>query len=96
MCCLDDGNLECGVDNPIYLDGLDVSSVADLGIKVMGPQVMSNFWIIGKILMCSQCLLSMSLRLYSDWIQWKSMILATMASLTLWNTRMLYLLLRVE
>ena len=69
LCCFDDGNLECGVDNPIDLDDLGVSSVADLGIKVLGPQVMSNFSIIRKLLMYSQYLLIMSLRLYSDWIQ---------------------------
>ena len=31
-----------------YLGGLETSSVACLGIRVMGPQVMSNIWIIGK------------------------------------------------
>ena len=43
-----------------------------------------------------QCLLSISLRLYLEWIQWKSMILVAMDSLTLWDTSMLFLLLRVE
>ena len=38
----------------------------------------------------------MSLRLYSDLIQWKSIILAAMASLTQWNAKMLCLLLKVE
>ena len=28
----------------------------------MGPQVMGNFWVIGKILMRSQCLLSMCIQ----------------------------------
>ena len=46
---------------------------------------MSNFMIIGRILIGSQCLLSISLRLYLDWIQWKSIILVAMASLTLWE-----------
>ena len=56
LCCRD----------TVYLGGLDGSSVACLGISVMRPHVMSNFWIIGKILVCSQCLLGMSLRLFSD------------------------------
>ena len=51
---------------------------------------------MGKILLCSQCLLNMSLRLYSDLIQWKSIILAAMASLTRWNAKILCLLLKVE
>ena len=38
----------------------------------------------------------MSLRLYSDLIQWKSIVLAAMASLTRWNAKMLCLLLKVE
>ena len=38
----------------------------------------------------------MSLRLYSDLIQWKSIILAAMVSLTRWNAKMLCLLLKVE
>ena len=38
----------------------------------------------------------MSLRLYSDLIQWKSIILAAMASLTRWNAKILCLLLNVE
>ena len=45
---MDGENLECAVGNPIILDGLGVSSVAQLGIKMMGLQVMSNLWIIGK------------------------------------------------
>ena len=49
-----------------------------------------------KILICSQCLLNMSLRLYSDLIQWKSIILAAIASLTRWNAKILCLLLKVE
>ena len=49
-----------------------------------------------KILLCSQCLLNISLRLFSDLIQWKSIILAAMASLTRWNAKILCLLLRVE
>ena len=51
---------------------------------------------MGKILLCSQCLLNMSLRLYSDLIQWKSIIFAAMASLTRWNAKILCLLLKVE
>ena len=51
---------------------------------------------MGKILLCSQCLLNISLRLFSDLIQWKSIILAAMASLTRWNAKILCLLLRVE
>ena len=39
---MDGGNLECGLGNPVIWMTW-VSSVADLGIKVMGPQVMSNF-----------------------------------------------------
>ena len=36
------------------------------------------------------------MRLFSDLIQWKSIILAAMASLTRWNAKLLCLLLRVE
>ena len=32
----------------VDLGGLETFSVACLGIRVMGPQVMSNIWIIGK------------------------------------------------
>ena len=38
----------------------------------------------------------MSLMLYSELIQWKSIILAAMSSLTRWNAKMLCLLLNVE
>ena len=45
---MDGGNLECGVGNPIIWMTWVFLSVADLGIKVMGPQVMATFGSWGK------------------------------------------------